>query len=609
MGKGNRTKNEKAASVLASSAKKKSNARKGQMPTWVGTLILVAVLAVIVTFSVISVLAQRGVFLRNKLIAETDHFEVTVPMMSYMVYTEYQSWVSQYQDSGIMQYIKGNGGTALNTSLPLRDQIYSQPTADKPDVATMTWFDYFAQSATGSVVEVLTLCEQAHSLGVILEDEDYDSIESTMQMLELYAMASGYELNAYIPMMYGNGVRDKDVRAMLELTTLATKMTTLKMEELRGGATDVRVELYYEKNKADLDVYTDFIFYTFTTKFDAKDGTTDEINKENADALEKYQAEQNRYNAFVDELAKCTTAEEFCDKLEAFLAKSKEEGGEGMDVTDAFLAQSNAHRFSYKKGGGVGSKVEDFLFSKDTPAANTAKALKDPNPGYTTEKVKDEHDNEVDKITYSDATSTYTAVFVITPVHRDEAKLQHVGHILFQTNTYKDLKDTSKLTGAKKTLAQRLLDKNMTISAENMAKELFELMKEEGALTLKTSEDGKSTYYVIDKDKFEAYAKDYNEDGNVFYNDVARGDMVAEFDEWLYNPNRIKNEISEGGIKTTYGYHVMFYNGESETKVNWIESAREELATDDYEAWFKTASTEVEIETEKFQKNWKKVGN
>ena len=166
MGKGNRTRNEKAASVLASSAKKKSNARKGQMPTWVGTLILVAVLVVIVTFAVISVLAQRGAFLRMKLIAETENFEVTVPMMSYMVYTEYQSWVSQYQDSGFMQYIKGSGGSSLNTSLPLRDQIYSQPTTDKPETPTRTWFDYFAEGAVDSVVQILTLCEQAHALGL-----------------------------------------------------------------------------------------------------------------------------------------------------------------------------------------------------------------------------------------------------------------------------------------------------------------------------------------------------------------------------------------------------------------------------------------------------------
>lgn len=608
MGKGNRTKNEKAAGVLASSAKKK-NAKKGQMPTWVGTLILVSVLVVIIAFSTISVLAQRGVFLRNKLIAETEHFEVTVPMMSYMVYTEYQNFVNQYQETGWMQYIKGTGGTGLNTSLPLRQQMYSQPTEDKPDTVAMTWFDYFAKSATNSVVQVLTLCEQAHALGITLDEKDLQSIETTMQTLEIYALYSGYELNAYIPMMYGNGVRDKDVRAMLELTTLATKMTNLKMDELRGGATDVRVNLYYEENKSDLDVYVDFISYTFTAKFDAKDGDTAEVKNENAAAWEKYNADQQRYSAIVDELKACTTAKEFCDKLEAFLAKSKDEGGEGMTVTEAFLAQSNAHNLNYKKDSGSDDGIEKFLFdTANPPVANSTTAIKDSQPGRETEDYKDEHGEDQIRVTaYTDATSTYTAVFVLRPVHRDDAKLQNVGHILFQTDTYKDLKNTSTLTGKAKELAQRLLDKGQTISAENMAKELIVLMTEEGAITTKTTSDGKTTYMVIDKDKFEAYGKDYTEDSNVFYEEVARGDMVAEFEDWLYDANRQLGEISDGGIKTTYGYHVMFYNGASE-KINWIEEAREQLASKDYEAWYKVAGESTAIETEKYQKNWKKLG-
>ncbi len=608
MGKGNRTKNEKAASVLASSAKKKRSAKQGQMPTWVGTLILVSVLAVIIAFAVVSVLAQRGVFLRHKLIAETEHFEVTVPMASYMVYTEYQNFVNQYQESGWLSYIKGTGGNGLNTSLPLREQIYSQPTAEKPETAYMTWFDYFATSATKSIAQVLVLCEQAHALGITLDEADLQSIETTMQTLELYALYSGYELNAYIPMMYGNGVRDRDVRDMMELTTLATKMTNLKMDELRGGATDVRVNMYYEKNKADLDVYVDYISYTFVAKFDAKDGTTDEIKQENATAWEKYSKDMERYNAIVKELEGCTTAKEFCDKLEAFLAKSKDEGGEGMTATEAFLAQSGAHHFDYKKDDGADSAINDYLFStKDPVSANSAKALTEVNTGREVEPDIDEEGNETETVTYSDATSTYTAVFVLSPVHRDEAKLQNVGHILFKTETYKDLKDTTKLSGKAKDLAQRLLDKGLTISAENMAKELLLLMKEEGAITEKTAADGKTTYQVIDKDKFEAYGKDYTEDGNVFYEEVARGDMVAEFDEWLYNPNRQQGEISDGGIKTTHGYHVMFYNGATD-KINWIEAAREQLATDDYEAWYKAASEGTSIESEKYQKNWKKVG-
>ena len=39
-------------------------------------------------------------------ILRTENFEITVPMMSYMVYSEYHEWVNFYQGSGFMQYVK-----------------------------------------------------------------------------------------------------------------------------------------------------------------------------------------------------------------------------------------------------------------------------------------------------------------------------------------------------------------------------------------------------------------------------------------------------------------------------------------------------------------------
>ena len=94
MGKSNRIKEEKATSALAAPAKKKS-AKKG-MPTWVGTAIVIAVLAIAVIVVTLSVLSSRGTFKRMHVIAETENFQVTVPMMSYMLYTEYKRPVKEF---------------------------------------------------------------------------------------------------------------------------------------------------------------------------------------------------------------------------------------------------------------------------------------------------------------------------------------------------------------------------------------------------------------------------------------------------------------------------------------------------------------------------------
>ena len=70
MGKGNRTKQQQAASLL-SGAKKKTAAK--QTPTWVGTLIVVGVLVLALLACVFFALNSRGVFLRNKVVAKTEH--------------------------------------------------------------------------------------------------------------------------------------------------------------------------------------------------------------------------------------------------------------------------------------------------------------------------------------------------------------------------------------------------------------------------------------------------------------------------------------------------------------------------------------------------------
>ena len=582
MGKGNRTKKQQAANILSGTGKKRNANKKRQMPTWVGTMIVVLVLVAVILFSVFCILNSRGVFLRSKTIVKSEHFEVNVPMMSYMVYTEYQNWVNNYQNTGYMQYIKGEGGDGLSTSIPLREQNYSV-TTDKTTGATttVTWFDYFANQAASSVEQIIVLCEQAHSLGITLSEEELAEIDSTMQMLELYAAYSGYTTSGYLAAMYGKGVGLKDVREMTELIELAAKMTNLKTEEFKNGATDVRIENYYNENKEDLDIYVDFIAYTFVATFTpVADSETDAATK-NEEAYEKYEDDKAMYEERVDALAACTTAKEFCDLLIEFL---KEDGA--TDV-EAIQKQSDAHNINYERDE-LDMDLEDWLFDTESPVeAGDTHAFKERGD----EARKDDEDGGY---VYKKTNATYTACFVLKPVHRDDAYLQNVGHILFKTDTFKNMTNTSKLSGKTKELADSLLAKGQTISAENMAKALIELMIAEGKMVTKTADNGE-TYYYMEKDAFEAYAKEYTEDSGVFYEDVKRGDMVSEFDAWIYNDARIQNEVSPSAIETTYGYHIMFYNGHTD-EINWRVTASNAISAADYEAWYKTVSAACTID-------------
>ncbi|MBQ8338855.1 MAG: hypothetical protein IJY16_00205 [Clostridia bacterium] len=595
MGKGNRAKKERASSVLAGGASKKT--AKKSLPTWVGTSILCGVLAFLIVFASVAVMSSRGVFVRGKIVAATKNYEISVPMMSYMVYTQYQNWTSTYE--GYYQYITGTGGDKLNTNKSLHLQNYSV-TKDETTGATtvVTWFDFFASSAKTQAEQVLIFCECANAMGMELDADDYKEIDGAINLLKAYAAIYGYTTDAYISMQYGKGVNIKDVRKMMELSQLASKYSEYKMEQLEEGATDKRVEEFYNKNQKDYDVSINFIGYEFEATFTPAADTDAEKDSKNAAALEKYQAEQKKYKERVEALKACESVEAFNELLYSyFRADAVEAGAENPDA-EALKKMTEATKENYEKPS-TPSDADSWLFS--TPSADddkdddaedkdaettTGRKVGDTNSFVTEKKA---YENEK----YSKATSTYSAYIVTKELHRNDTKVRDVGHILLKTSTYKNLTNTGSLPTELAKLAEKFIKGEMkdekgeklALNAENMAKAVLDVMMADKAIEEKTNEDGEK-YYVIDKDKFEEYGKKYNEDSNIFYEEVAKGDMVAPFENWLFDSARVDNEISyPAAVESEYGFHIMFFTGECDEE-SWFVDCRTDLIDDDYKVWY-----------------------
>lgn len=68
------------------------------------------------------------------------------------------------------------------------------------------------------------------------------------------------------------------------------------------------------------------------------------------------------------------------------------------------------------------------------------------------------------------------------------------------------------------------------------------------------------------EDSFAALAQEHSQDGGSsanggLYTDVYEGDMVEAFDAWCFDPAR---QVGDYGIvRTEFGYHIMFYSGET----------------------------------------------
>lgn len=623
MGKSDRIKEENAVNTLAAPAKKKS--AKAGMPTWVGTAILVSVLVLLVVVVTLSVLSSRGTFKRMHVIAESENFEVTVPMMSYLVYTEYQNLVSTYdnysQQFGTTISIPAadSTGTALDKNKPLREQNYKVVTNDDGTTTAVTWFDRFAELAKNDLTEILASCEYALANNISLDEAEQEAIDMSIDNLELYASYYGYTMNAYLASMYGEGVMKKDVRAMMELTELANKCSELRSKELLDAVTDAAVEEKYSSDVKTYDTYIDYIGYTFTVEFEPTK-LVDGADEKNAALSEKYEAKKAKVAAYIAELEACATPTEFSTKLlpilqEYFLEEEKEnllaKKAEGAELTAEELktCQSNADTRATKavadatqinhntSDSSINVDVKDWLADTAEPRkANDKKTFITKEDAYGNDESKEDKTST----TYSEAESSYGIYMTMSALHRNSGVVRSVGHILFKNDTFKNVTDTSKLTASQKVLADRILARGATISAKEMAAELITLMKEEGKLT-----QNSNGLWMMEEAVFEAYGATYTEDSNVFYDNVAKGQMVESFENWMFDAARVEGEVSAEAVETTYGYHVMLYRADE--KPAWSYDIRNELAEDSYEAWLKSATETYKTTFAEDSKYWNMI--
>ncbi|MBR6708342.1 MAG: peptidylprolyl isomerase [Clostridia bacterium] len=240
-----------------------------------------------------------------------------------------------------------------------------------------------------------------------------------------------------------------------------------------------------------------------------------------ADATEDEKtAIKNEMKKYADELAACKTVEEF----EAYLTEYVKNNLK--DTTDVEAGEGeilNAiEATKYAEYSNRETEQGKWAFSADTKVGDT-------------------------KVVESTTSIGYTVYMLETPEYRIEDKTRDVRHILFMTSNYKD---------------------------EAAA-------REKAAEVLAEFEAGEKT-----EDAFAALANKYSEDPGSnttggLYENVFEGQMVTEFDEWLYDEERKAGDYAVVVAKDT-GAHIMYYVGEGDAE--WHVNAEAALKNEKYTA-------------------------
>ena len=91
---------------------------------------------------------------------------------------------------------------------------------------------------------------------------------------------------------------------------------------------------------------------------------------------------------------------------------------------------------------------------------------------------------------------------------------------------------------------------------------------------------------VVPKDVFETIAKEHTDDVNVFYENVDKGEMVTEFDKFLFDAETVGQMGIVYGESSNYkGWHIVYYVGESKDEA-WRKPAHSSATAEDVTAWY-----------------------
>ena len=513
---------QKTAKKVYRKAKTKVNNKNNTLKK-VGIIVAVIIVAVaIIGLNVYNYAKDSGFVERRTVAVSTENYSLSQAQMTYYFYSQYQSFYSQF--SSYMDV-----STYIDPSLPLTQQKCTFSN-------NQTWYEYFMSSAVSMAKEQLSLCEAAKKADIKLTDADFDSIDSAIDNMETQAKAQGYSLRAFIKSQYGNPVSEKDIRGAMELQLLASAY----LEKVVGDA-DVSDETISAKYDASPDTYDKASYFEYIFDFNdivaakktetetaTKDMTADEKTAYNNQVKKDAVALAGDYAARAEGV---TTTESFTDVVKDYLKNAlgmtdaeieKELKDNPLEVKNATLATNN--------------DVLTWVFSEEAAVNSVKKFSKEESHTHSDSEAADTHDNLGTIYTVAMVTKTRGKVTDITT--RD------VRHILFSKDTYEN---------------------------DKKAQEVYAQWKKDATV-----------------EKFESLVKEYSEDpGSIatggLYENVTEGQMVKEFNDWLFAEERKVDE--HGVVETEHGWHIIYCVDEHQSWeadiITEIQSEASQTATED----------------------------
>ncbi len=549
---------EKAAAYMSERQRVEAKEQK-KLKIYTATFWIVLALCVSIVLGTLLVKPVKDLVYSNTNAVTVGSHTLSAVEVNYFYVDAINQYVSQY--SSYISYI-------LDTKTPLNQQW-----ADQTNL--ITWADKFLDMAFENMKSTYAMYDLAKAEGFTLTEDQQASVDSMMSQLKLYASYYGYSnANDYLVATYGNGASEKSYKAYYETAMLADAYYAHYSDSLEFVDGDLRA--YEADKKVEYNSYTYATYYVNATKYREGGTKDDKGNITYTEEEKKAAIEAAKKDA--DALAAGTYAdlEAFDAAIKALKINENVEKVESTKYDDVLYSSIN----SLFRDWLIGKVTED---EKDDATTEEKPEETPEEGGETTEGTPEGQAEEDDKeeVTYetrkegdmtvivsestSGETKTINGYYVVRfqKVEDNTFNLKNVRHILvkFEGGTYNQSTGKTTYTDAEKKAAKA---KAEAILAE-----------------FNNSDKTEDSFATLATQKSE----DTGSNGNGgLYEDVYPGQMVEAFNDWCFDEAR--KTADTGIVETEYGYHVMYYVGESETNYRDY-MITEDLRAEKVEEWHK----------------------
>lgn len=483
-------------------------------------------LVVVIALGVLGVRAvnNSGIVQKNTIAATVGEEKLNSVDFSYYyidAINEYYNNIYSQFSDQAETYLTAIG---LDTTKPLDEQVQDEETGK-------TWSEYFLDTALESAKLDYTMYNLAAKDGFELSEDEKHELEHISENLQSYATLYGYtNSNQYLRAVYGFGSDTKSYTEYCERGAIADAYVTAHKENLTYEDEEISK---YEADK--VGNYNSYAYhYAYLSYTDFREGGTTGEDGSTTYSDEENEAARAAVKAAAEKMATATSLEE----LKQFAEETKVNKDSEVVVNEE---EDNLYT-------NINSALAKWL-AEDSRKEGDIAAI--ANESTTTDK----DGNETTVVN-----GYYVALF--GSKNDNKEKMGDVRHLLvqFEGGTTNDETGATEYSDEEKATA-----------------------KTEADGYLKTWNDGEKT-----EEAFIALVKEHSddssaEDGGLFENIHKNSEYVTNFRNWAVDASRKTGDCEV--IETEYGYHVMYYVGDSEMNYrNYMIT--EDMRAEDHDKWY-----------------------